>query len=173
MAGQVLNSLVVTFNTVRIMGAASQNGLSLVKRKATHIDSDGETCAAVRLDQGPFLQVFPLQHEHKVCIRLCRGCESLVAIRGPGRTLRRNQDIGVVMRPEPFVSHASQERISPDEDVLPLTRQTCMGAAGNGKMDAGARCSRGASFQIEQNGEKTRECDGRANLISLSHGLGL
>ncbi len=65
-----------------------------------------------------------------------------------------------MMRSEPFFSHAGQERISPDEDALPFAWQKRVGAAGDGKVDAGGRWRRGTSFQNEQDGGEARECDG-------------
>ena len=65
-----------------------------------------------------------------------------------------------MMRLEPFFSHAGEERISPDEDALTLTRYKCMKAAGDRKVDAGRRWWRGASFLKEQEGEEACECDG-------------
>ena len=78
-----------------------------------------------------------------------------------------------MMRPEPFVSYTGQERISPDQDALLSTRQQRMGAVGDGKVDAGGRWCRGASFQNEQDGGEAGECDGRADAISSSHSLGV
>ncbi len=77
------------------------------------------------------------------------------------------------MRPEPFVSHAGQERISPDEDALSLTGQKRMGPIGDRKVDAGGRWCRVASFQQEQDGENARERDGRADAVLSSHSLRL
>ena len=78
-----------------------------------------------------------------------------------------------MMRPEPFVSHAGEERISPNKDALSLTGQKRMGAAGDWKVDAGGRWCRVASFQKEQDGEEARDGDGRADAILLSHSLRL
>jgi hypothetical protein len=58
------------------------------------------------------------------------------------------------MRSEPFFSDAGQERISPNEDALPLTRQKRMGAAGDWKVDAGRGWCRVASFLKQQDGEE-------------------
>lgn len=78
-----------------------------------------------------------------------------------------------MMRPEPFVSHAGEERISPDKDALSLTGQKRMGAVGDWKVDAGGRGCRVASFQKEQDGKEAHECDGRADAILSSHSLRL
>lgn len=78
-----------------------------------------------------------------------------------------------MMRPEPFVSHAGEERISPDKDALSLTGQKRMGAVGDWKVDAGGRSCRGASYQKEQDGEEAHEYDGRADAILSSHRLRL
>ena len=70
-----------------------------------------------------------------------------------GRESRGHEDVGIVMRPEPFVSYTGQERISPDQDALLRTRQQRMGAVGDGKVDGGGRQCRGAFIQNEQGEE--------------------
>jgi hypothetical protein len=53
-----------------------------------------------------------------------------------------------VMSSEPFVSHASQEKISPDEEALPHTRKKCMGAAGDGKNGRRSEVVSSSSYPI-------------------------
>lgn len=77
------------------------------------------------------------------------------------------------MEPEPFFSQVGQDRISPDEDALPFTRQKRMGAAGDRKVDAGGRQCSVASIQNEQDGEQIWERDGGVDTILSSHRLGL
>ena len=93
MASQVLKSLVVTFDAVRVMSVTPQDAPSALHRKALHIDTDVEEYVALRLNQRPFLLFFMLKKEHKVCIRLCRDCERRVAIRGRVRNLRRHLNV--------------------------------------------------------------------------------
>lgn len=77
----------------------------------------------------------------------------------------------VVVRSEPFLSHTGKERISPDKDALLRTGQKGMGAAGDGKVDAGGRWCRVASSQNEQSGDSAGERDGGADAILSFHSL--
>jgi len=80
LADQVLKGPIITFDAVWVLGVAAQDSFLPFYQKASHIHSDVEERAAVRLNQCPFLQFFPIQNEHKFCILLCRGCERRLAI---------------------------------------------------------------------------------------------
>ena len=65
LTGQASHRLLAQIDTLRVMGAASQDRVSVFHREASDIDTHIEKRAALRLNQRPFFAFFMRQKQHK------------------------------------------------------------------------------------------------------------
>lgn len=136
----MLNNRIAVFDTLWVIGSASQDGSSTLDGKASNSDAYIiEESVAARFNQGSLGQFLLFKKKGDIRLMLCGNREGRLVIRCNVRMLRRKEDPRIVMGFEPFVSYAGEKRIAQDKDALLLGGQPCMKAAGDWEVGAGGR----------------------------------
>lgn len=138
LTGQMLEYDVTVFNTVWVVGAAPQDGLSTFDRKTSNRDAYTlEETSAARFNQGPLGLFLLFKKEDNVRVVLCGNGEGRLLIRCHVRMLPREENPHIVMGCEPFAGDVGEKRIAQDKDVLLRRGHTRMKAIGDGKVGTG------------------------------------